>query len=386
MVGNTKIMNKKTKKTSFIFALLAPFIFMSCENNLEHNIAPDKIYVVNNELTRVIVGDVDSYNYELNVVKSGFNKSGSKVNLTINSSALAEYNVAKRTTYKVLPEDCYILLKEQIEISKDEYQTSFPIYFIVDRIKKLQGIKNIKYVLPCAIDVVEDGLKPSNAKQLVTFIGIEINPEHEDVIQTVVWDFNTMKDWAHNNVSDSPDLIILEDGKLRITTEAETEQRKKAFTESWDFAQGKYQWRVYVSNLGNGEKCSIGAFLYNDDHHELDFEIASGKTAAREEYGAQDNEVLVYMTSQDNPWFQKVTKVKKNEWYTFEIDLKLKDGLYHATWRIDGETKAEQKMQFGKETKFRVFCSLENLHPFGDFLPLKDNYTLFDNVKYTEYK
>ncbi len=368
----------------FIFALL---FLNACENNLEHNIVPDKIYVVNNGLTHVIVKDVEMFNYEMNVVKSGFNKTSSKVNLTINSSLLVDYNISHKSAYKVLPEDCYKIVQDEIEVSKSQYQTFFPITFNITKIKELQGVGNIQYVLPCAINVVKDELKPSNENQLTTLIAIEISSNDGNIGKTTVWNFDSSpKDWEHNNVSDSPDLIVYKDGMLRISTQAGTEQRKKAYTKSWEHAQGKYQWRIFVSDLGIGEKCSIGAFLYKDDQHELDFEIASGNTAARAEYDAKDDELLVYMTSQGNPWFQKIVKIKKNKWYTFEIDLKLINGSYQAKWSIDGENKAEKQLDFGNKTMFRVFCSLENLNPFGDFLPKKDNYTLFDYVKYTEYK
>ncbi len=215
----------------------------------------------------------------------------------------------------------------------------------------------------------------------------KVKDNEPNIGEATVWNFDyPPEDWSHNNVSDSPDLIVYKDGMLRISTQAGTEQRKKTFTNSWEYAQGKYQWRIFVSDLGIGEKCSIGAFLYHDDEHELDFEIASGKESLRNSLGAGEDELLVYMTSQGNPWFQKIVKIKKNKWHTFEIDLKLINGSYKAIWSIDGKIKAEKQLDFGNKTTFRVFCSLENLNFCGDFLPLKDNYTLFDYVKYTEYK
>ena len=208
--------------------------------------------------------------------------------------------------------------------------------------------------------------------------------KEESRIETV-WNFDMLKDWSHNNVSDDPGLVVIEDGMLRISTEANTQQRKKAFSDAIDFKSGIYQWRVYVSDIGIGEKCSIGAFICKDDYHELDFEITAGKVSAREYYEAQDDEMLVYMTSQDNPWFQEVSKIKKNKWYLFEIDLSLIDDKYHVKWSIDNKVLAEVSLTYGEEETFRIYCSLENLNPFGDFLPLKKNYALFDYVKHITF-
>ena len=204
--------------------------------------------------------------------------------------------------------------------------------------------------------------------------------ETQEQKEEIVWNFDALEDWSHNNVSDDPGLVVIENGMLKISTEANTEQRKKAYSNAIDFKAGTYQWRVYVSDIGIGEKCSIGAFLCKDDYHELDFEITAGKVSAREYYGAQEGEMLVYMTSQDNPWYQEVAKIKKNQWYLFEIDLSLVNDRYYVKWSVDNKVLAQVSLDYGEEETFRIYCSLENLHPFGDFLPKKKNYALFDYV------
>ena len=37
----------------------------------------------------------------------------------------------------------------------------------------------------------------------------------------------------------------------------------------------------------------------------------------------------------------------------------------------------------GKKTKFKILCSVENLHFMGDHIPTIHNYVLFDFVEYT---
>ncbi|EFF57120.1 putative lipoprotein [Bacteroides xylanisolvens SD CC 2a] len=68
-----------------------------------------------------------------------------------------------------------------------------------------------------------------------------------------------------------------EDGKaLRIYTRAGEEyegtngDRFKVQTTT-QFGSGRYEWRIYVPKFGMNDRASIGAFLYFDDGHELDF-------------------------------------------------------------------------------------------------------------------
>lgn len=50
------------------------------------------------------------------------------------------------------------------------------------------------------------------------------------------------------------------------------------------------------------DQASIGAFLYFDDGHELDFEICSGTAADRAAHSAGPDDMLCLVTSQANPF------------------------------------------------------------------------------------
>nr|WP_299575120.1 hypothetical protein [uncultured Leptotrichia sp.] len=97
------------------------------------------------------------------------------------------------------------------------------------------------------------------------------------------------------------------------------------------------------------------------------------------------DEVIAYITSQDNPALHQKVKIKKNAWHTFQIDLKLAGGKYFATWLIDDVKCAAQQLTYGQEHPFYIFCSTENLKFVGDSWPYKDNYGLWDYVTYTPY-
>ncbi len=207
----------------------------------------------------------------------------------------------------------------------------------------------------------------------------------------IKWDFSTITNWVLANQNDMIDNSSIEhngectnERALKIYTEANSRQWKKLRTEK-KYGAGLYTWRTYISDLAEMERVSIGSWLYNDDKHEIDFEIGSGNSKDREELKLNSNEVIAYITSQDNPWVQKKVKLKKNKWYVFQIDLKLVNKQYFATWIIDGTPYAKQQLSYGEEYLFYIFCSVENLEFIGDAWPHKDNYGLWDYVSYTPY-
>lgn len=216
--------------------------------------------------------------------------------------------------------------------------------------------------------------------------GTPIVPGNYDQSKAVTWDFDNLEGWVHANQGENAEIpqTSIEDGKLRIFTRARTQERKKVRT-TQQYGAGRYTWSVFISDLGQGDRCSIGAWLYNDDEHEIDFEIGSGTAADRAELSATNDEVIAYMTTQANPNNHVKTKVTKNAWHTFELDLSLVNGNYLVKWIIDGAPAALVQQTFGEEFPFFIFCSVENLKFVGDHWPRQDNYALYDYVKYVPY-
>jgi len=200
---------------------------------------------------------------------------------------------------------------------------------------------------------------------------------------TVQWTFASLKYWH----SDSPQVngengYSLQGDTLRFITHKGTTERPKVVTQEKIYGFGEYTWRVYVPMTPIGDRTSIGAFLYSDDQHEFDFEIGSGTSAIRKTLSALNSEMVVYITSQDNPWYQKVLTIQGNKWYTLSMKLKNVGGKYNVIWSIDGNQVGSVVTTFGSETPFYIFCSLENLAFIGDNLSSQDNYCLFDYVEY----
>ncbi|MEG0889915.1 MAG: BACON domain-containing protein, partial [Bacteroides sp.] len=152
------------------------------------------------------------------------------------------------------------------------------------------------------------------------------------------------------------------------------------------FGSGRYEWRVYVPKFGMNDRASIGAFLYFDDRHELDFEICSGKATDRAANGAGPDDMLCLVSSQANPFFSEFTPIKGNAWHTFVIDLKLENKKYLAEWLVDGKTLKRAQLNFGEEAYFHAISSVENLYGMGDHAATQENYALFDYLEYVPYE
>lgn len=206
------------------------------------------------------------------------------------------------------------------------------------------------------------------------------------------WNFTGFEGWElANQGSDSVDHSSIEsnveseDGKVvRIYTDAYSQQRKKIKTTK-QYGAGLYTWRTYISDLKQSKRVSIGSWLWHNDEHELDFEVGSGTSEERILLQMADDEVIAYITSQANPWVHQKVKIKKNAWHIFQIDIKLVNGNYFATWLIDGIPYAAQQLSYGEAFPFHIFCSVENLKFTGDSWPDKENYGLWDYVIYTPY-
>ena len=142
------------------------------------------------------------------------------------------------------------------------------------------------------------------------------------------WHFDNLNEWVDATQVGAPNYFI-ENGNLNIYTLANTYDRTKIKSVD-SYTTGTYTWRVYVPQMGVGDQASIGAFLYNNDTHELDFEIGYGKQSERTALNALDDELIVYMTSQANPVQTHRKTIKREQWHNLSIQLTLVNRNYFA--------------------------------------------------------
>jgi hypothetical protein len=197
------------------------------------------------------------------------------------------------------------------------------------------------------------------------------------------WNFNDLNEWQDASMNTNGILNYwIDNGNLNIFTNANTWERSKVKTIS-TFTSGTYTWRIYIPEMGIGDMASIGAFLYYNDSHELDFEVGYGTLETRTSLNAAADDLIVYMTSQGNPFQSFKTKIKREQWYTLSIELTLNsNGKYNANWKINGQSMGIVQLTYGSKAKFKIFCSVENLQFIGDHIPNSQNRALFDFVEF----
>jgi len=203
-----------------------------------------------------------------------------------------------------------------------------------------------------------------------------------------IFNFNTLSEWVDN--SQNMNGVInykLNGDTLEMWTRKGTYDRPKVCLKDRSYGAAEYQFRLFVPEMGIGDQTSVGAFIYHDDHHELDFEIGYGKNEDREKVSAKDDELLCFMTNQDHPFSSTPKPMKYNQWYTCTIKLTVKeDKKYKAEWLVDGELWNTLDLEFGDQYPFKVIVSVENLLFIGDHVSTQRNYGLFDWVKIKEDK
>ncbi len=196
------------------------------------------------------------------------------------------------------------------------------------------------------------------------------------------WGFNDLEEWQNDCARMSPASYVTTNGLLHISTRERTRDRVKVRTRN-RFGAGTYTWRIYVPEMGEGDQASIGAFLYKDDKHELDFEIGYGKKKVRAELGAEEDDVVCYCSSQGNPYSSSQLLLTRGMWHKFTLEvLPGEEGNYHVKWSIDDKQMKRLQTRFGGEVSFTIHCSVENLLFMGDHIPARENYALFDYVVY----
>lgn len=208
---------------------------------------------------------------------------------------------------------------------------------------------------------------------------IEIEDPIVNYTYYTLWGFDTLDGWVDGSQNMNGTInYSVSDSVLNIFTRANTWDRPKIRTKDRIYKTGKYSWRVFVPEMGIGDMASIGAFLYYDETHELDFEIGYGTAGVRQNLNATIDDLVVYTTSQGNPYNTAKHKIKRNQWYTLMIELLIVNGKYQAVWYIDNSELTRLNLNYNASIPFYIFCSIENLSFLGDHIPKQDNYALFD--------
>lgn len=196
------------------------------------------------------------------------------------------------------------------------------------------------------------------------------------------FDFSNLNDWVDGSQNmDGRISYHTARRSLVFETRANTWDRPKVRTKDKSYSIGRYAWKVYLDKMGVGDMASVGAFIYHDNQHELDFEIGYGTSAVREKLQASPEDLIAYTTSQDYPFISTPHKIARQEWHLLRLDMQIVDNKYEAIWSIDDIEVERVNLEYGPEIEFYIFCSLENLKFIGDHIPAQDNRAIFAYVE-----
>ena len=132
-----------------------------------------------------------------------------------------------------------------------------------------------KTTLLCTI-FLTSCINPAILKELLFFKNLSNYYENFENEQ------NFVRYWSNDSQNTKKKKFYLENKYLKLTTAKGTKERVKIIFNKNNLTFGTYEWKVFVPKMKMNENCSIGAFLYADDGHELDFEIGSGSSVDRE--------------------------------------------------------------------------------------------------------
>ena len=173
----------------------------------------------------------------------------------------------------------------------------------------------------------------------------------------------------------------------RLWFTAGTEERIKIRTdELYPSDNDAYIWRIFIPFMEPRGRASIGAFLYNDDDHEFDFEIGYGNKNERDFWKATPDEVLCYMINRSDPSDadnQKPIKVKAGTWHEFEMRIGQdtnNPGQSDLSFAVDSVIYRFKPLLYSLKM-FSVLCSVEYQPYMGD----GDQYRINNPEAYFDY-
>ena len=180
----------KMKKLLYIMAM--SLALTACEDNRLDGLEPDRIYIPKAGLQieeAYTIGETAQA--QLWTYKSSYNGTSCRVTYTVDPTVLEAYNTENGTAYELLPESCYDIPVNSMEITgKDEY-AQFAIDYSPEKIAELCGGEyNLeRYALPLRISSDEVETTGQNTSILVFRIKEPVVKMTADIVSEAKFDF-----------------------------------------------------------------------------------------------------------------------------------------------------------------------------------------------------
>lgn len=149
---------KKFKYIASIFAALG-MLSVSCENERDTNLPDAAVYIVNDglQVSETFYAVDESAKTPVRIFRSGYFDQTVTASVRLSEKALADYNRANGTDYKLLPEDNYEVDANSVALTSDNRTGNLYVTFTdpaaLFALKESEGLDN--YVIP--LELVSDG-------------------------------------------------------------------------------------------------------------------------------------------------------------------------------------------------------------------------------------
>lgn len=152
-INTTTIMKRVITFAYFVILLMS---LPGCQDHRLDGMVDDRILLLRPDFQKVEVYNIGTHEVDIPVIKGGIGVQEADVSFALNVKLLTDYNEQHKTSYKLLPEDHYVIPQKQLHIAAEDPRGLLKIIFNTEKISQLDNIRN--YVLPLSMTVSE-GIK-----------------------------------------------------------------------------------------------------------------------------------------------------------------------------------------------------------------------------------
>lgn len=111
----------------------------------------------------------EKYNADLWIQHGGLELKNSTVTFSVDKGLLDSLNTMDRTSYQMLPEDCYQMTNTTVNVSANDRLTKGSIMYDPAKIHELCAYDKVQYILPLKATATGDKLNPNHSTLLLGF-------------------------------------------------------------------------------------------------------------------------------------------------------------------------------------------------------------------------
>ena len=181
------------KINKYIILALSCIGILSCSNEFDVSDKAPGVLSVAGEHFKIVESYAieELYKADLSIHRGGLAFENSVVTFSVDKSLLESLNQNGGNSYQMLPESCYELSKETIDIKNENTLSSGYISYSPDKIVALSGFNRVKYVLPLRATSV--GL-PMNPVRDILLLGFTVSEPIIKILNANIQEINLTED------------------------------------------------------------------------------------------------------------------------------------------------------------------------------------------------